>query len=572
MATTGIRSGTKFNSSTPEPPRSAFRSAAALAIIVLALLAWLPFINQAFTIDDTNFLAMAAHAWPHPLKIYDFRINWLGEEQSAFDILANPPLGPWYLALVSGVARGREWVFHLSYWPFLVLTLAGAYRLGRRFGGEQGPLWTMLWTAAAPGLVVAGHAVMPDLPLLACYVMGTALTIDALDQDNPAFAAGAGFFAGLSAVYRYSGMTVIPLLLLYALLNRVRVRTAAPAIVAASVPIAAWTVASYQVYGRVHWMAVAGFEGRTLDAGSLVQKLFYQLCCLGLVIAVAPLIAMLFNRDLRKRARIGAGVGIFLAVGLTLQPWLPRALSPRGVVFLELGLAGGGVIGSIAIQAIRVAIQARVWRQRGGTEADDLFLACWVVGILGFNLYLLFASVRYVLLALVPTVLLLQRAFQGPWRSRPSWWLATVGSFALAIVLSVSDLQLAGLYRGYVQKLPPAAQQRWFTGHWGLQYYMEKAGAKPVSSSSLPKPGDEVITFLMPFPQDVPPATRLELIERTEIPSHLWLRTLTRAGTACFYANGLADRGLPLYVWLPFGISGEPQEVLTRWKVVAPTR
>jgi hypothetical protein len=191
---------------------------------------------------------------------------------------------------------------------------------------------------------------------------------------------------------------------------------------------------------------------------------------------------------------------------------------------------------------------------------------------LGFNLYLLFASVRYVLLALVPTVLLLQRAFQGPWRSRPSWWLATVGSFALAIVLSVSDLQLAGLYRGYVQKLPPAAQQRWFTGHWGLQYYMEKAGAKPVSSSSLPKPGDEVITFLMPFPQDVPPATRLELIERTEIPSHLWLRTLTRAGTACFYANGLADRGLPLYVWLPFGISGEPQEVLTRWKVVAPTR
>ena len=101
-------SNLRLDSASPEPPRSAFRSAAALAIMVLALLAWLPFLNQAFTIDDTNFLAMAAHAWPHPLKLYDFRINWLGEEQPAFDILANPPLGPWYLALVSRVARGRE--------------------------------------------------------------------------------------------------------------------------------------------------------------------------------------------------------------------------------------------------------------------------------------------------------------------------------------------------------------------------------------------------------------------------------------------------------------------------------
>jgi 4-amino-4-deoxy-L-arabinose transferase-like glycosyltransferase len=170
-------SSPRLDSSFPEPPRSAFQSPAGLAIIALALLAWLPFLDQAFHIDDTNFLAVAAHVWPHPLELYNFQINWLGEEQRAFDILANPPLGPWYLALVSLVAHGREWVYHLSYWPFLVLTLAGAYRLGRRFAPEQGPLWTMLWTGVAPGLVVAGHAVMPDLPLLACYVMGTARRI-----------------------------------------------------------------------------------------------------------------------------------------------------------------------------------------------------------------------------------------------------------------------------------------------------------------------------------------------------------------------------------------------------------
>src|SRR5271168_369081 len=92
---------------------SALRSRAALAIIILALLGSLPFITQAFTMDDPTFLALAAHSRPHPLGLYNFQINWLGEEQPAFDVLANPPLVPWYLALVSAVAHGHEWVFHV---------------------------------------------------------------------------------------------------------------------------------------------------------------------------------------------------------------------------------------------------------------------------------------------------------------------------------------------------------------------------------------------------------------------------------------------------------------------------
>ena len=565
-------SSPRLDSSSPEAPRSAFQSPAGLAIIVLALLAWLPFLNQAFTIDDTNFLAMAAHVWPRPLRLYDFRINWLGEEQRAFDILANPPLGPWYLALVSRVARGREWVFHLSYWPFLVLTLAGAYRLGRRFAREQGPLWTMLWTAAAPGLVVAGHAVMSDLPLLACYVLGAALTIDAFDQDKPGFAMGAGFFAGLSALCRYSGMTIIPLLLLYALLNRVRVRLSLPALAAALVPIGAWTIASYEVYGRVHWLTMAGFEGQALAAGDIVQKLFYQLTCLALVIAPAPLIVLMSDQGLRKSTRIGVGMGAFLAAGLVLQPWLPHIRTAGSVVLLGAGMAGAGAIGVVIARAIHSGNAAPVWRVRNSDQADEFFLGCWILGILSFNLYLVFASVRYTLLLLVPTVLLLQRVFTAPLRARRVRWPATAVSFVLAILLSVSDQQLAGLYRDYAATLPAAAQSRWFTGHWGWQYYMERMGAKAVSRSSALKPGDEIVTPMMPFPQNLPQAAKLEFIARNYVPTRLWLRTLTRNGAACFYSNGVAEGDLPFSVWLPFGISNEPQEVFTRWKVVDATQ
>lgn len=550
------------------PPRSVFQSRVGFAVIVFALLMWLPFINQAFTIDDTNFLALAAHAWPHPLALYNFRINWLGEEQRAFDILANPPLIPWYLALVSTIARGREWVFHLSYWPFLVLTLAGAYRLGKRFAPEQGPLWTLLWTAFAPGLVLAEHALMPDVPLLACYVLGVALTIDAFDADNTAFAVGAAFFAGMAAVIRYSGITVIPLLLLYALLNRVRPRTTVLALIAAAAPLTAWSIASYQVYGHVHWLVMSGFEGQTLDAGDLVQKIVYQCSSLALVIAPAALLALLLNRELRRSIRNGAAMGLALSVGLTLQPWLPRLLPASAAALLAIGLAGTGAIGVLIIRNIRGAKQERVWRRHSGPEADGLFLTGWVLGILIFNLYLAFAAVRYLLPALVPTVLLLQRAFRSDPRSRRGWWHATGISFALAALLSVSDQQFAGIYREYAATLPKAMQQRWFTGHWGWQYYMEAAGGRALSSSSNVQPGDEVITPLDPSPQSVPEGIKQEMAARSEIPGFPGLRTITYDGAACFYADGLRA----MTVWLPFGFTREPLDVITRWKVVSTTR
>jgi hypothetical protein len=89
----------------------------------------LPFVGQAFHVDDPNFLALARHARPNPLKLYDFTINWGRVDERAFDILANPPFGPWYAALLLPIAQDREWIYHVGFWPFLVLALFGAYRL-----------------------------------------------------------------------------------------------------------------------------------------------------------------------------------------------------------------------------------------------------------------------------------------------------------------------------------------------------------------------------------------------------------------------------------------------------------
>ena len=169
----------------------------------------------------------------------------------------------------------------------------GKVGLATRPTGPSAPaaLWTMLWVGVAPALVVSSHTVMPDLPLLAFYALGVPLAIEGMDSGQPARALAGGSLAGLSALCRYSGMTVVPLLGLYIVLHRPRAVAAALALAAAAAPLAAWSWASFAIYGRTHWLAMAGLEGQTLAAPALAHKLLYQLAALGLTVAPAGLLA-----------------------------------------------------------------------------------------------------------------------------------------------------------------------------------------------------------------------------------------------------------------------------------------
>jgi len=581
------------------------RARVPVAAAALCLAAGLPFLDQPFHVDDPNFLALARHASPHPLELYAFRINWLGTDERAFDVLANPPLVPWYLALLSRVAGDREWVYHLGFLPFMALALLGAWRLGRRFAtdlpeptirppppgkvsvaagptGRSAPaaLWTMLWVGVAPALVVSSHTVMPDLPLVGFYALGVALAIEGMDRGQPARALAGASVAGLSALCRYSGMTVVPLLGLYVVLHRPRAVAAALALAAAAAPLAAWSLASFAIYGRVHWLAMAGFEGQTLEAAAVAHKLVYQLAALGLAVAPAGLLATVMTRGIRLADPLasttggrfqpvallsGASMG---ALGSALLTWWAGLPGSATFLLLMAGLAGGAALVAGAMEALAALGKGQLYGGRGGAGTDGLFLAAWLIGVLIFNLWLRFASVRYLLPALPPSILLLQRVLPNPDGPAVRYGAATLLVLALSLALSGADRQFAEGYRSYVAGLPPPARTRWFVGHWGLQHYLERAGARALNSDDRKAPhvGDEIVAPVYAWPQDVPEGVQLRLTDRTELPARPGLRTFTVEGRGCFYASLLAPG--PTAVWLPFGFSSAPLETLTRWEVV----
>ena len=531
------------------------------ALIALSLVLCLPFLRQAFHIDDPTFLALARHSWPHPLDLYNFEINWVGTERPAFEVHSSPPLVPWYLACVDAFAHGREWVFHTAFLPFLILTLEGIYRLAGRFS-PAGAVRVVWWAIASPAVVLASHTIMPDLPLLAFFTLGIALTIEGVDHRHLRRAFLGALLAGVSALCRYSGAVAIPLILLYMLLKGVRYRFGLRVMCGVSLPIALWTWASIVHYGRIHYLIIAGFQGRALEGAPLMQKTLYQVTAISLALALPAVLQVLATR--RTPAVAQAGLLTGAVSGLLLATMLRLQLFAMGL--LIFGLATGAMILIFALRNSVALLDIIRRKGCGGELTDNVFLSVWLLGMLAFNLSLLFAAVRYLLPALPPALLLLDRSFKL--RARPHAILAGTVALLVSLLLAESDRRLADGYRGYAEALPLSIQQRWFLGHWGMQYYLERTGAKAldVSKPWLVRAGDEIIIPVYAVPNPLSETAKSVVVDTTYISAPNGLRTISLDGWACFYSSVIAPG--PTIVGLPFGLDNRPLETLTRLSVI----
>src|SRR5437667_12316637 len=78
-------------------PRQVALVAAATSLMLL------PFVDKAVHADDTQFLWVARQIRSHPADFFGFAANWYGYEVPIYRIVTNPPLAPYYMALVASV-------------------------------------------------------------------------------------------------------------------------------------------------------------------------------------------------------------------------------------------------------------------------------------------------------------------------------------------------------------------------------------------------------------------------------------------------------------------------------------
>jgi 4-amino-4-deoxy-L-arabinose transferase-like glycosyltransferase len=540
-----------------------------LGLLLLTVAVTLPFVGQAFHIDDPTFLAIARQLARDPWRPYSFSINWLGSERPAFTILANPPLVPAYIALARSVLGESEVALHAAFIPIALLAAWGVWRCAGCFVRHRA-------TAAAlflvtPAFVVSSHTLMPDVALVALAAHAVASVVSGFRARRSLPVALGAFVAGLAFLTRYNGLVLIPLFLVAWWLHR-RGNEWRVAWVAVPLAVAGlWTWHNVAVYGAPHVLAAASVQG--LRGGAVFAKATATVSYLGGA-GVFPL-AVLALAAAQPALRGPMATSVVSAVPVALVAGWLYLQSPTGTLALLVLLASAGVYLAAAVQLIRRGLAP----VSGNAEA--WLLGAWLGGVLLFNQLLLFASVRYLLPAILPAVLALVRVTEGEAHGARSvaWLRIAAGlTLALALGLSVGDMQLAGAGRTAASALGTPADgtgpTRWFVGHWGFQYYMERTGARALDAAadSLP-PGDLLVLSRYADPHrihgDLWP--RLRPLRIVEVPSRWPVRTLSHRVPGFFHANRapLGPDRSPV-VFLPYAFSTEPLDRLYLYRVSPP--
>ncbi len=429
-------------------------------------------------IDDPFIHDVAGRIVETPGDPYGFEIFWTQWPQPVYEELT-PPVVPYWWSIAMGAFGDRPFVWKLWMYPFALLFCVALHAVLRRFAGEIAlPLVVM--TAGSPAFLPSINF-MQDIPALALGLSGLALYLRAAERGRIPVAIGAGLVCALAAQTKFTALTLPVVILTHGLIFRRR-QLALATVATAAVLFCAWE----------GWMTLR--YGQGMFAGQLGSDLFWYrrsamlLPLVRLLGALAPLIAVIAAAaaGIRWSAPVGSAV---IVAGFASLAWAP--LAPP--LFTVLGVLCGLVFAAVAARLLTVEGDRSAW-----------FVLVWVaIEIAGYFATAPFPAVRRVLGLLVAlSVLVAYFASRRTERMRIGGGLIwpVVASLLLGLLVFSVDRLEATAQRDaavgaldHVRSIEPDGRI-WFLGHWGFQYYAERAGMQPViPDTSLLAPGDWLV-------------------------------------------------------------------------------
>ena len=418
------------------------------------LLLHLPFLFQPVQENEVNYLDIAKQVLERPLTPLNFRYVFQGR---LVDMAGHPhpPLNAYILALLWVLWGGfSPLFFHAAHLLFALTISFAAYALAARFTTQ--PLWAALLVASSPLVQVNTNTLAAEGLTLAFLLLGAALYL------RERFLAG-GIFLALAGFTALQALALPPILLLSYAWRRARPPRAAWAAAAAPfLLLGAWQALQFALIHRLPFAVLFGYmTGPTFGKLSLKGKnALAMLQHLGVLVTLLPL------SRLRPVLLVP---GLLAAVLVPGYPWWERALL---LVFVSLG------------------IHALLWLWNA--RNSEPFLAGWCLLYFAFALVAFFAgAARYLLPLVAPMVLLAVRQCA----TRPRWLaLALAFNTFLGLHLSFATYEFA---RVYPQLQPPPGDTFLVNGEWGFRYYMTQRGGRMLQQSSVPLPGEWIVSSEM---------------------------------------------------------------------------
>lgn len=431
------------------------------AVLLFSALSAALFLNKAWNIDEPCFLAMARHALVDPLHPTDFLYNWHGTAEPMARVNPNPPLVPLLVAPALAASGGREWLTRLLLLPFDLLAAAALYLLAARFLDE--PLLPTL-------IVLAGPAWLIDVPMVAAEkwvaafgLAGLALLVRAKKPDAR-FWLSAGLLA-LAALSKLSGAFWVVPALAWSRARGAPVRRLVVYAAAVLLPAALVVAAGGAERLAGVWLHTGGAPYAGLGPAQTARAFLAFVGGCALPACAWPLLG--------RRTKGAALAAAAAAAAALFSP--PFDAEPARL----LDRLTGALFALGALLALREAA-------RPAAEDEGAALWRWWLGAAAALQLFVYWSVvaRYVLFLVPPLTFAAARGLEARLaaRTRRRVYAASLAfSAAVSLALGWVDDSYAG-----AQKLAAAAAaasprksgaRLWFTGHWGLQEYMEQRGA-----------------------------------------------------------------------------------------------
>jgi hypothetical protein len=468
-----------------------------LSLLTLASLLTLLNAFKPLHIDDTAYYFYAARIAEAPLDPYGFEVHWSDRPQPANHVLA-PLVLPYWWAAGLHLFGDRPFLWKLWLLPVSLLLVFALHHLLRRFArGLELPLLAII--VLSPTLLPSFN-LMLDVPALALSLTALAVFTVAVECESWCWAVLAGLIAGLGMETKYTAFLAPAVMLLYAVIYR-RQRLGVLAAGVAAALFICWETAIALRYGESHFLHqwLQGSEG-------LKRRLNLGVPLIGILGGTAPVVALLALAALGKSWRMIFGCGLAIVAGYLLLAWVPEAESvllrdANGKDRLTLntlivGPSGLLVCGGVVLVAWRLL--------RGRAELVDQFLVSWLVlELAGYFALTPFAAARRVLGLVVVATLVAGRLASQSCESWPRrglvHGLAAVGVLLGLAFYEVDYRDALAEQRGvesaarWLQEREPGATV-WFAGHWGFQYYAERAGWIPLRvDESQPRCGDWLV-------------------------------------------------------------------------------
>jgi len=510
-------------------------------LLPLALLA--PFANKAYHIDDPLYLWSAKQILKDPFDYYGAIANKWGTNEPLSDIMVIPPGYPYFLALVARLFGWGEVPMHLAMALTASALGAGIYLLASRLCARPGLAAAL--AILSPAFLVSSTTVMTDIPMTALFVWAVYLWLKGLDDNRHGLLFASSVCISLALLFKYTGVTAVPLLFAYSILAKRRPGAWALHLLVPLAVLAGYQYIEYRLYGKPQLSYSFEYVQSHYEA-TLVPEWLQPL--IGITFAGGSFASLALFAPLLwpRRALLAA---LFAACGVALLSYVfadTLLYTTRVSQALTLGLSVQNAFWFVSGLLLLAMSIADLWIAR---DKNAALLFLWVFGSFAFAALINWSvNARALLPMLAPLAILAVRRIDriGPTaaslrrRGIAAGLMAT--SAALSLLLTLADYKQANIARAAAQKFIADDKayrgQYFFEDHWGFQYYMEEGGVPYLDAVRLQAHDRIVAPLYASVEANYNPAMARRVPSLELKQSGLtWVSTMHPAVCAGFYAH-----------------------------------